>query len=68
MKGIPVGAESDSDTFEEDSRRGVGQEGAQRLVVLSLSTTEMGPTWAEVHSHSPGAGGAGQKNSHSGMT
>ena len=27
VKGIPVGVESDSDTFEEDSWRGVGQEG-----------------------------------------
>ena len=49
VKGIPVGAESDSDTFKDDSREEWDDKEHGNYSCCPSPLLRMGPTWAEVH-------------------
>ena len=48
-KGIPVGAKSDTDSFEEDSGEEWDKKECGNWLHCPSPPLRVGPTWAEVH-------------------
>ena len=67
LKGIPVGVEFDSETFEEDSGEEWDKKEHGDWSCCPSLLLRMGHYLGGGACHSPGAGGAGQKNSHMGQ-